>query len=349
MKKIYILLLFTISLSAVFGQVTLNFRNNGMIPGDSSRTQEISYVDSGNPGENQVWDFSGIQYTGKTTFSGIAEDQTLKTTGTGEKSLVVSEDGYDYNYLLGESGCTETGYANLSKKMTLGYTDPIVKMKYPLSFGQQYSDPFAGVAWYCEKSRVDLSGVYTVHADAFGTLILPGHILKNVLRVKSVKQSLQVNTCGSTQMTLTKYSWYAPGYRYPVMMVSTSESRYGAKDPVIVKTAWVSLNQQQGGALATSAGSASQVNAGENSVVVYPNPFTEQATYTYFLQKQVPVTVEMYDMSGKLNVWIEKKQVQAEGLHTGNFNATYLGLLPGVYYLRFTLDKQVVVTKIVKI
>jgi hypothetical protein len=54
-------------------------------------------------------------------------------------------------------------------------------------------------------------------------------------------------------------------------------------------------------------------------------------------------------MSGKFNLKVEKKQVQPEGLHTGNINATIMGLTPGVYYLRFTLDKQVVVSKIVKI
>ncbi|MCX6307245.1 MAG: T9SS type A sorting domain-containing protein [Bacteroidetes bacterium] len=349
MKKVYILLLFAFSLSNVFGQITLNFRDNGLLPGDSSRTHEITNVAPGNPGENQVWDFSAIHYTGKTTFSGVKEDPALKAAGAGEKSLVLSEDGYDFTYISGENGYEETGYVNTAKMMTMGYTDPIVKMKYPLAYGQQFSDPFTGVAFYNGKSRIDLSGTYTVKADGYGTLVLPDRLIKNTLRIKVDKQSLQIGVCGSTQSHLEKYYWFAPGYRYPVLMVSTTENRYGAKEPVVVTSAWVNLGQQAAGAFAAGTDPNIQAGTGENSVVVYPNPFTEQVTYNYLLRKQVPVSVELYDMSGKFNLRVEKRQMQSEGLHTGTIRAASLGLTPGVYYLRFTLDKQVIVDKIVKI
>jgi len=54
-------------------------------------------------------------------------------------------------------------------------------------------------------------------------------------------------------------------------------------------------------------------------------------------------------MSGKISMRLVKNQVQAEGLHTGEIDGVQLGLAPGVYYIRFTFDKQVVVNKIVKI
>ena len=349
MKKINILLLFSILLSNAFGQVTLNFRNNSPLPGDSSRTRDISYVDPGKPGENLVWDFSGLQYTGKTSFCGVKDNSLLKIAGTGETNLILSEDGYDYTYVTRENGYDETGYTNTARKMTLGYSDPIAKMKYPFSFGQQFTDAFSGIAWSNGTSRTDLNGQIKVTADAFGTLIFPDRILTNVLRVEAVRQSLQVSVCGSTQANMVKYYWFAPGYRYPVLMVCTSESRYGINEPVIVRSAWVNLNQQASGALAGEGDPGKQAGTAGNTVVVYPNPFTEQVTYSYFLRNQVPVTVELYDMSGKFNIRVEKKQLQTEGVHTGSVNADVHGMPPGVYYLRFTLDNQVVVSKIVKI
>jgi hypothetical protein len=222
-------------------------------------------------------------------------------------------------------------------------------MRYPFSYGQSFSDPFSGVAWFNETSRIDLSGVSTVTADAFGTLILPDRILKNTLRVKSARQSLQIGVCGSTQSNTDKYFWYAPGYRYPVMMVSTTANSHGGKEPVFVNIAWVNLNQQALSPVATGPDPDNQVETAENSVIVYPNPFNEKLTYNYFLRKQVTVSVELFDMSGKFNFRVEKNQLQSEGLHTGTINAPALGLPPGVYYLRFTLDKQVVVTKVVKV
>ncbi|MFZ4522154.1 MAG: T9SS type A sorting domain-containing protein [Bacteroidales bacterium] len=349
MKKIYILLIFSLLLTNIFGQISLTSRDNGLLPGDSSRTREINFVDPGNPGENLVWNFSGIVFTGKSTFCGVKENSELKATAPGGKNLTVSEDGYDYNYMVSETGYQETGYVNNAKKMTLEYPDPIVKMKYPFSYGAHFSDPFTGIAWYNGTSRIDLSGEYTVSADATGTLILPDRMVTNTLRVKIVKNYLQIGTCGSTQTRLEKYYWYAPGYRYPVMMVSTNTNTYSGKEPVVVQSAWVNVSQLSSGALTAGTDPKNQAEAGVNSAIAYPNPFSDQFTYNYLLQKQAPVTIELYDMSGQFNVRIEKRQIQSEGLHTGTVNSAVLGLAPGMYYLRFTLDKQVIVTKIVKI
>jgi hypothetical protein len=349
MKRIYILLLFSVLLTSIFAQGTLTFLNNGLLSGDTSRTLEINFIDPGNPGENQVWDFSGIQYTGKNTPWGVASDTSLKMPGTNSIGLMLCEEGYDYKYISSNNSLEETGYVNSGKKIILSYADPLIKMRYPFSYGQSFSDPFSGVAWFNETSRIDLSGVSTVTADAFGTLILPDRILKNTLRVKSARQSLQIGVCGSTQSNTDKYFWYAPGYRYPVLMVSTTSNSHGGKEPVFVNIAWVNLNQQALSPVATGPDPDNQVETAENSVIVYPNPFNEKLTYNYFLRKQVTVSVELFDMSGKFNFRVEKKQLQAEGLHTGTINAPVLGLPPGVYYLRFTLDKQVVVTKVVKV
>jgi hypothetical protein len=307
------------------------------------------YVSPGAAGENQVWDFSAIQVSGKTSYRGVSEDMTHKMAGPGERNIVLAEDGYEYSYICSENSIREIGYANPGKKMTLGYDTPLVQMKYPFSFGQQFAQPCSGIAWYHDRSRIDFSGTYAVTADAYGTLILPDRIMKNTLRVKVVKQSLQISVCGSTQSTSTKYFWYAPGYRYPVLMLGTTENKYGAKEPVTHTNAWLNLNQASGGAASSVTLSDGQSETSENTVIVFPNPFSEQVTFNYFLRSQVPVSIELYDMSGKFNILVEKKKTQLDGLHTGTLNASKMGLPPGVYYLRFTFDRQVVVSKIVKI
>jgi hypothetical protein len=346
MKKLFLLFILSISLMNVSGQPALTFHDNGPLPGDSSQTQEITWVDAGSAGADQVWDFSGIQYSGKSTFRGVSESVSPKSSSGNSKTMIFSEDGYDFTCNSREDGYEETGYVNLTKKMILDYSDPIVKMKYPFAYGEQFSDPFTGVARYDGSDRIDLAGDYTCKADAFGTLILRDRLIKNCLRVKVVKQSLQIGVCGSTQSKLEKFYWFAPGYRYPVFMLSVTENRYGAKEPVIIKNGWVNLNQSSQLA-GTSVGSSSEI--GGNAVIVYPNPFSEQVTYKYILQEQVPVTVELYDMSGKLVGMVEKRQVQDAGLHAGTINSGSFSLKPGVYSLRFTLDHEVIVTKIVKI
>ncbi len=349
MKKIHILLLFSFILSNVSAQVILNHRSNGLVAGDSSRPREIVFVEPGREGENQVWDFSGIQFTGKTTFNGITENLAVKSAGINEQNFIVSDDGYEYNFTSGEDGYRETGYVNNGKKLTLNYSSPVVRMQYPFSYGEHFSNPFSGVAWVNNVSRIDVGGVYTVKADAFGTLILPDRILKNTLRVTTTKQYLQTSVCGSTQSNIIKYCWFSPGYRYPVLTLMVSENTYSGREPVIVKSAWLNVNQHASDARTSAVISENQSTTPENSVIVFPNPFSEQVTYNYFLRNQVHVSVELYDMSGKFNILVEKKSFQSEGLHTGTLNALDLGLSPGVYYLRFMFDKQVFVSKLVKI
>lgn len=349
MKKIHILLFCSIFVSTVLGQVTLTFRNNGLVPGDSSRTQEITYIDPGNAGENQLWDFSGIRNTSKTTYCGVKSDPAFSVKDNGGSGMILSEDGYDHTLISSENEYEETGYINTARHQTMVCSDPVVKMKYPFPFGRTFSDAFTGVESYNEKNKVSQEGTYSVTADAYGTLILPDRILKNTLRLKTVMQSLHTGKCGSTQSLVVKYYWYAPGYRYPVLMTGTTENKYGIKDPVIFKHAWLNLDQRSFGSPAEDAGVNSQPGPEGNAVIVFPNPFGEQATYHYFIREQVPVMVELYDMSGKFSICVEKKQLRTEGLHTGTIRPADLGLTPGIYYLRFTLDKEVVVDKVVKI
>jgi len=77
----------------------------------------------------------------------------------------------------------ELGYENKDLKLNLVYSDPVLKMKYPFNYGEQYTDHFIGVAYYNEIYTIDFFGDYTVTADAYGTLILPDRVIENVLRV----------------------------------------------------------------------------------------------------------------------------------------------------------------------
>ena len=87
----------------------------------------------------------------------------------------------------------------------------------------------------------------------------------------------------------------------------------------------------------------------EVTVVVYPNPFGDKLNYHYFLRKSIPAAITLTDVTGRTSALLMKQQQQSEGLHSGSFNAADFNLNPGMYYLRFVFDKQVVVRKVVKL
>jgi len=344
MKKLYIILVFAAGCVTGFGQVTLTLRENAPVPGDTSRVREISSVEPGLTGENAVWDFSSVRFTGNTAFRGVRVDTV---PGYEERVLILTEEGFDNISVMQDGVLLEKGYRHTTRRMVMDYSDPIVKMQYPFAYGQRYSDAFAGVATYNGASRTEVDGSYTISADGSGTLILPDRILRNVLRVRTVKSSLQQGVCGSTRSQVERYYWSAPGYRYPVMMTGSVESRRGAGDPVITRTAWINLEQP--GRSGSVQGTGALAGEDDPGVFVFPNPFSETLNYSYFLRRSLPVKVELSDVSGRYTRVIEPFRPEPEGLHKGTVSATELGLPPGVYYLRFTFDRQVFVSKVVKI
>ncbi len=350
MKNILLSSVFLALAVSLLAQTSLTYKNNALVAGDVNVYREIQFADPGNSGPNQIWDFSKIQFTGKNPESKVQSVASKNLSGVSEYNLLLNDSEYEYFYNFNESGFEEKGFINKEKELTLVYSDPIVKMKYPFSFGEQFTDTYTGIAWYKEVSRIDVSGDYSVIADAFGTLIFPDRVIKNALRLKITRNGLDRNMCGSTVSDAVRYLWYAPGMRYPVLNISTMEYQSSAQAPVVTKTAFINLEQRDESAtIAGTVEPQSQVDKSDVSVILFPNPFSEKISYNYFLRKQLPVTIELFDMTGNNRVQLVKNQIQVEGLHTGELDGMVNGLTPGIYYFRFTFDKQVVVSKVVKI
>ena len=345
----FLLLLLPIGLAA---QTSLTFLNNSLRISDSNTYQEIQFQDPGSSGLNQEWDFSLMQLTDKNQCSSIQFPIIQKLTGITACNLILAENGYQYFMNSSENSLEEGGYVNNDLKLTLVYIDPVVKMKYPFAFGNQYTDHFEGVALFDGTSKIDVSGDFTVSADAYGTLILPDRVIKDVLRVKSVKKGQQNNQCGITDFNIVKYSWFAPGYRYPLLNLNIVETRSNGTPPVVTKTANYNIQQPYEkkavmGAVAQSLPAA--LSSPEIEVTINPNPFENRLTYSYLLPEYQDVSIDIYDMSGKTVGWIFKNQMQGSGLHNGELYASRYGIVPGIYFMRFTFGKQIVIKRIVKL
>ena len=350
MKTLTVISFFIFFSSVLSAQTSLTFEKNGLISGDSFTFREIQFPDPGKAGRNQVWDYSNIKYTGKSPVGTLQNAPAQKISGVGTYNLLLSDNGYDYFMNSSPNKLEELGYINNDLKITLSYSDPVIKMKYPFSYGEQFSDHFIGAAMVNETSRIDFFGDCTVSADAYGTLILPDRVIDNALRVTATKKGLQINMCGTADVNIVKYSWFVSGYRYPVLTASIIENSNNGGAPVITKSAFTNtLQLPEQNATLKSATIANQSVAQDVIVTISPNPFNDQLTFNYSLPEQRSVSIELYDTSGKQSGWLVKSENQSEGLHTGELKATTFGLTPGIYFLRFAFDQQVVIRKIVKL
>ena len=350
--KIRLLSLLLLLLSLGLGaQTTLTYQHNSLRSMDCNTYQEVQFADPGASGPNQVWDFSKVEPTGKNQCSSIMAATMPKMSGVGPYNLLLADSGYEYMMNSAESRLEELGYVNNEQKLTLIYMDPVVKMKYPFSFGNSYTDQFIGEAITNGTGKIDFTGYITVSADASGTLILPDRVINGALRVKSVKVGQQINMCGTSDVHIVKYSWYASGYRYPLLNLSVVEVRTNGGIPVITRSAnYNSLQFYEKSAVlgSTTKAANAPLAKSEVKVVISPNPFTDQLVYSYVLTDPLPVTIDLYDMAGKSYGRLLSNQLQEVGLHNGELVAARYGLTPGVYFMRFTFDKQISIFRIVK-
>jgi len=346
MKKLYILSLLLFVAASISAQVILTYKDNALLAGDSVNSKEIQFMSPGNSGPDQIWDFSKIQFIGDNPVSLASEMSPTRNEGPDNSNIVLNDHGYQYYLHVNENNLEELGL--ISKDYSFVFSDPMLKMKYPFYYGENFTDKYSGTGTYRESRKVEISGDYTVAADGYGTLILPDRILKNAMRLRIEEKGVQVNPCNSIERTILRYVWYVPSTRYAVLGFSTSEYTTTDMAPVVSKTGFINQNMCKSGDLTSATDDLDAGDLAESSIVLYPNPFSKKLSYNYFLRKLTPVSVELMDITGRKMADLITNQIQPEGLHTGEIDATVHNLKMGVYYLRFTFGKKMVVSKIVK-
>ena len=83
-----------------------------------------------------------------------------------------------------------------------------------------------------------------------------------------------------------------------------------------------------------------------DNIVIYPNPFKEEARFSFSLNKNEQVGLSVMDLLGKETV-IFPSQIFATGEHHLTLKASDLNLSKGIYFLRFTQGDKVTVKKII--
>lgn len=345
MKKIIVLAYLLFILTPMFAQTIISHKANAILPDASILAYEFDYINPGKAGANQIWDFSKIKLSSNIQSTLVSSSFSENPEDFGVYNLTISEKGIDYHYDINENSMELKGCS--SADISLVYTDPLIKMKYPFAFGEKFTDEFSGHALYKKLTTIVFNGDYSATADGYGTLVLPNRVVKNALRVSIHKKSIEINPCSSIKSDQTSYFWYAEGYRYPIITLTNKIEDNGSDELVITKIGY--YNPLQINASNDYIAGAAELQNSDFALNSYPNPFVETLNYSYFLRKPTVVSIELFDISGKSTVFILKNQSQATGIYTGEIDANSLGLVRGVYYLKFTYDQKVIVHKIVKV
>ena len=216
--------------------------------------------------------------------------------------------------------------ASASGSVRMKFHRPYVKMIYPFAFGDAFEGAYDGTYYYSEEKEADIAGTYSVKADAFGRLILPGgHEVTDVLRVVSMRSYDIILGNLTTRNEIKSYRWYARNERFPLAVLTSSFSTACGEGNTYYQAAYrlptpqkEVINQE----LPVSA-----------NIKVYPNPVENHFTIDYFLHSDSDVLLELYDNTGKKIATLAKGMKKA-GSHQEYIQADKYSMYPGMYFIR---------------
>ena len=336
MKQILTFLLVAfVSINATQAQIKLTQESHGFKAGDEHACQILEYTAPGEAGTKVVWDFSNVVLKENIGVSTV-EDLSGNLYNKG----VLRNDGIKFLYNITENQVEYRGYEKDDHQYI--YSLPIVKIKFPQSYGTFFEGSFAGDMLVKGQKAGDIAGTYSTHVDGEGTILLPNGEKLPVIRVKTVKVTTKWGPLTNTQEVI-KYLWYAQDIRYPVF-VSMETAYYSStgKRIILENSSYLNTNLQRNKLRSTVDLNAIDVNF---TCKVSPNPFKEQLNVQYNLGKQATISIEMYNTQGaKVAVLLSKQDQQ--GVHTINYNTA--AFTKGIYFLRFTVDGKTHIEKLIK-
>ncbi len=336
MKKL--LLIISVFCSVVLNaQVTLTYQTHGLKPYYEHLTQGVENLSQGEAGENKIWDFSAIdcKILKKSEIFDVDELDSKRIVPYSNIIILDGENRFYFN-------CDEFGieYHGLTTpKAVIHFYEPIVRMKYPFSYGDKISGQLEGEGIYYGQLHSSIEGDYYVEGDAYGTLVLPNNtIVTNVLRVKSINHIFET-ACQTTEIYNEKYLWYSQDYPLPIMAVTID--RVTTKDGTTTNT-----NGYYNEEAFQQSLEQTKLDDINFSVNVFPNPFTESVNISYNIEDKANVSVEIYSAIGVrvANLVNNKQQYGSQSI---DFNAHDKSLAVGSYYVKFTIDDKVIMRKII--
>lgn len=342
MRRIYTLVILAFcSVSLLQAQVTLTRATHGFTPGASHSSQAVIYQEPGEAGSNVVWDFSQAILLEKTS---VSNSDILENYD--ESNVVVHrDDNISFFYNITDKGNEYKGYR--SGNATVLFTEPLLKTKYPQTFGTYFEGNFSGLVTYEDFDKTnEVSGFYSTHADGYGTITLPDGKKYSALRVHTVERSDNKKNGGYYETQ--KYLWYAQNVRLP-LFVSLEIYAVNAKGEKRLADQRSYLNTS----IEEEYNKAPQLRLSipgisvENSYSVFPNPFKDDVTVNYSLTEETVVSIELFDSKGARLATVLSEQVQ-NGNQSVRVDVSKYTQAQDVYLLRLKFGDKVYTEKLIK-
>ncbi len=343
MKKSFFVLLSLFIVLSINAQVVINYNSHAPINGTNNVYCGIDFIDPGQSGKNVIWDLSQINQTNesrKTNFN-IA-NQVDADKFKLNVSHVLSENNMNFFQNLTTNSYSITGFIN--DDFIIHYAEPLIVMQYPFTYTDKFEGSLVATALNTRNSETEIDGHYNVSADAYGQIILPGNIVKKVLRVHKYSTQVQVSRCREVNVETSKYFWYSADDRYPIATTIIQEKRFCNGDIQTKKETFV--NQKY---LKVNAPETDELFTGKKyEIQVFPNPFVDKAELMFDLFDNASVEIVLCNLVGKELHTIQSRLEMEKGQYFYKIKSDELSLTPGMYFVKVIVANEIESVKLIR-
>lgn len=317
-------------LSEVSSQITVTSENLASIFAEGN-TQTFNYefatqmVDIGQPGGGNVFDFSGLELPVVAEFSGIDVENTPYASDYPDADLCLTASSSfgevtitNYQYLANDEGLDiisiVTEFSGVTNPDLETYSPFLRTFSYPMTFGTQWtsSTTLTPIEGGDVGTVQNLNSEFLV--DAYGTLLLPGGIADDALRIR------ETTTIDGGPAVVTYVFWTNSGALLELVLTGGQD----APNSGMVETEDVGY-----GTNLLPLSTAELFPEGYGVTNSFPNPCRDYFILEVNLFSSADVSFALSDMSGKVvknEFWADQPSGQNQRRIETN------ELAPGVYF-----------------
>ncbi len=342
MKNLIFGLIFTTIIFKLSAQPVLTFDNFGLKGGDKYTVSESNTFTPGMDGKTAIWDFLDLSCHSDRTVKLENFVPSIHNNLFSNANTTVIEDENSFFFQVDNNSNKLLGFR--TPDALIRYDKPIVRTPFPFSFGDYSTTNYSGTGLYYNVVETHIWGTFQAHADAWGTLILPGGLVVNkVLRVKTEDHVFE-SGCTLFQTTNTKYMWYSEDFRYPILVVN-QRIRFDGKDTTITNSTY--YNETAAASLvAENMSLTSEISTDNSLFSVFPNPYQNEFHISYNLKKTTRVSIEIVNTLGVTLLTLVDNQEQ-NGAHDYLCNSSKIGR--GTLFVKIIFGNSVFMRKLIRI
>ncbi|PLX09568.1 MAG: hypothetical protein C0596_03305 [Marinilabiliales bacterium] len=342
MKKSFSFILALLIISSLHSQVVIKYNTHAPVNGSKNQYCETSFFEPESVGKNIIWDISGVEISDTVRNTGftIPDIQDSKKFDLDVNYVLYENDNKFFQYLK-EDSYAITGFIN--DDFIIQYQQPLVRMTYPFTYTDKFEGSLVATAYSKNNSKTEIDGKYYVVADAYGKIILPGGIVKDVVRIHQYSSSVQTTRCREVNIESSKYSWYSKEDRYPIATTLVQEKRFCNGDIITEKKSWINKKH-----LRTNQEQEEHIIEYKFNAEIFPNPFVDIAEVMLNLETDAEVEIFVSGVVGTKLETIQESMKLKKGQYFYKINSADLSLQPGMYFVNIRVGDKIESLKLIK-